>query len=159
MAEIRTVTTLIAKRDQIEAAIANCEARLEQARSRPRAHQCGDFDIRGRRPRFDDGLHGHSPAVSARRDDGHLPGRAGAARAYEHAGAGGAYLEGEGTGQRRPCAGEVRRRTADQDASEAREGSGRGEGARGGSMAVVAPSFESNLIPNGLCHLLVPPGK
>lgn len=33
MAEIRTVTTLVAKRDEIEAAIANYTARLEQARA------------------------------------------------------------------------------------------------------------------------------
>jgi hypothetical protein len=33
MAEIRTVTTLIAKRDEIERSIANYEARLEQARA------------------------------------------------------------------------------------------------------------------------------
>ena len=33
MAEIRTVTTLLAKRDEIERSIANYEARLEQARA------------------------------------------------------------------------------------------------------------------------------
>jgi hypothetical protein len=33
MAEIRSVTTLIAKRDEIERSIANYEARLEQARA------------------------------------------------------------------------------------------------------------------------------
>src|ERR1700689_1773208 len=33
MSEIRTVTTLVAKRDEIERSIANYEARLEQARA------------------------------------------------------------------------------------------------------------------------------
>ena len=33
MTEIRTVTTLVAKRDEIERSIANYEARLEQARA------------------------------------------------------------------------------------------------------------------------------
>jgi len=44
MAEIRTVTTLRGKRDEITAAIANYEKRLAVSRG-PVAHQRGDLDF------------------------------------------------------------------------------------------------------------------
>ena len=140
MPEIRTVTTLIGKRDEIEAAITNYERRLEQARV-DLAHVNAVISIfrSGGRSGHDHRVHGYPSLVRGGRAGDDLQGRTSRARADEYAGVGDAYPRSEGDGRRRPRVGEVGRGAAHSrtaDAGEAGEDHDCGERTRGDRLVV-----------------------